>query len=633
MSASTRSPGKSAKGALNKINRPSSVRAKPLPPQARRSTVPDQSSKGASGFRYACEAFPDLDPSLRFTVAAPSDHRSILRDALRPEIRRALQWVDGDAEVVIGVKGEGRLADCEIWPGLEGAVSLVEAGWERHKDQRGMARLHQVGRALASEQNLDRLLDLILTQARELLSAEAGSLYLVTHEEPKELLFAHTQNAKVSLPYHRFKMPINPSTLAGFVASTGQTLNLPDVYQLPADSPYHFSDAFDHQAGYRTTSMLVVPLQDRDGQMLGVLQLINRVEEDEDGARVAAFGREHETLAQSLAGQAGVAVRNAELREEIERLFEGFVNASVTAIEARDPVTSGHSGRVAELTVGLAQAVNVTREGVYSDLHFNDHQLREIRYASLLHDFGKVGVREKVLVKAKKLDPEKLEILLQRLRQKELESALDLLAQSWRDGTTFDPQHWERVVRDQQLETDRLIELVRQSNEPTVLSKDVAEGLGLLSGMDFLHWSGKKQPLVEEGDLSCLSIKRGSLSEEERLEIESHVTHTFRFLQRIPWTRDLQGVPEIAYAHHERLTGGGYPRQLPKEQIPVQSRAMAIADVFDALTARDRPYKGAVPLEKSLDILNEEAKAGHLDGDLLRLFIEAKVFERTLKGA
>ncbi len=543
---------------------------------------------------------------------------------------RALVFADsGPADVVLGVAGEGLFAGCGTWPGAEAALALVKAGWERAKDRRSMAQLHEVGRALASEQNLDRLLDLILTKARELLKAEAGSIYLLTGEgERRELLFAHTQNAKVRLPFHRVLMPVSDQTLAGFVALSRESLNLQDVYRIPEEAPYRFNDSFDRQAGYRTTSVLVVPMQDTEGEILGVLQLLNRLDEDAGGEGV--FTAEDQNLAQSLAGQAAVAVKNAQLREEIEQLFEGFVAASVTAIEARDPVTSGHSGRVADLTVGLAEAVNATPNGAYGGLIFTERQLREVRYASLLHDFGKVGVREQVLVKAKKLDPGQLEIILQRLRQRELEEALDLLSEAWRSGERFDGARWEQVVQDRQAMTDQLMHLVRQSNEPTVLTQEVADGLGLLENLTYTHWSGERRELVEPESLASLRIRKGSLSEAERLEIESHVTHTFRFLERIPWTRDLSGIPEIAYAHHERLSGRGYPRRLGASEIPVQSRAMAIADVFDALTARDRPYKGAVPLERSLAILEEEARDGALDHPLLDLFIEARVFERTV---
>ncbi|MBP1625777.1 MAG: metal dependent phosphohydrolase [Holophagaceae bacterium] len=532
----------------------------------------------------------------------------------------------------MGLPGEGRFAECGVWPGEEGAFALVEAGHQRLRDQRDMERLHEIGRALASEHNLDRLLDLILTQARRLLGAEGGSIYLVVSGSgSKELLFAHTQNSSVSLPFHRYRMPISTQSMAGFVATTGECLNLPDVYRIPEEAPYRFNDAFDRQAGYRSASMLVVPLQDTEGEVLGVLQLINRVEEDGGEREIVPFLSQHVRLAQSLAGQAGVAVKNASLREEIERLFEGFVNASVLAIEQRDPVTSGHSGRVAALTVGLAEAINSTPDGPFGEVHFTDRQIRELRYASLLHDFGKVGVREQVLVKSKKLEPGRLEVLLHRLRQRQEERMLEALQAQWAAGQPFRRDYWEEVQRGFQEETDRLIAMLQQSNEPTVLTQEVAKGLGTLDGLRYTHWDGAVEPIFLPQDLACLAIPKGSLSEEERLEIESHVTHTYRFLQQIPWTRDLSDVPDIAYAHHERLNGRGYPRQIAAPDIPLQSRAMAIADVFDALTAQDRPYKAAVPLERSLAILELDAVAGHLDPELLRLFVEAKVYEATVR--
>jgi HD-GYP domain-containing protein (c-di-GMP phosphodiesterase class II) len=509
----------------------------------------------------------------------------------------------------------------------------VEAGFQRLRDRQDMDRLNEVGRALASEHNLDQLLDLILTHGRDLLRAQAGSIYLAQEgAEGRELLFAHTQNAVVNLPYHRFRVPVSVDSMAGFVALTGATLNIPDVYALPADAPYRFNRSFDLQTNYRTTSMLVVPLQDIGGQVLGVIQFINRQEDAGAGPRSAPFRAEHERLALSLAGQAGVAMRNARLREAIEVLFEQFVHASVTAIEQRDPVTSGHSSRVASLTVGLAEAVNRTATGPFGGLAFSAQQLRELRYASLLHDFGKVGVREEVLVKAKKLAPGRLEVLLQRLRQRQDETALAQLKRDWAAGRPFDSRAWAALLEVQEEEARRLMDVLVRSNEPTVMAQDLADGLGVVECLRYTRWDGAEAGILEPDDLASLAIRKGSLSEREREEIESHVTHTFEFLSQIPWTPDLAAVPAIAYAHHERLNGLGYPRRLSAPEIPVQSRAMAIADVFDALTAADRPYKKAVPLERSLDILGQDARGGHLDPDLLGIFIEARVFERTVRA-
>ncbi len=340
--------------------------------------------------------------------------------------------------------------------------------------------------------------------------------------------------------------------------------------------------------------------------------------------------RENEAYQQNL--ERMVEARTQEilgLKNDIERLFEGFVNASVTAIEARDPSTSGHSSRVAELTVGLAEAVNSTPNGPYGALLFTPTQIREIRYASLLHDFGKVGVREQVLVKAKKIEGEHLESIYQRLHQRTLESMRDRMLDAWSKGQVFDHAAVGGLLQHQEDETQRLMDLVRRSNEPTVLPQEVALELHLLEDLTYQHWSGDRRTLIERQDIDLLKIAKGSLSEQERDEIQSHVTYTYRFLSQIPWTSELAGVPDIAWAHHERLNGKGYPRQLKEPDIPVQSKLMAVSDVFDALTAADRPYKAAVSVERSLEILAQEAKVNLLDTEVLRIFIEARIFERT----
>ena len=317
------------------------------------------------------------------------------------------------------------------------------------------------------------------------------------------------------------------------------------------------------------------------------------------------------------------------LKNDIERLFEGFVNASVTAIEARDPSTSGHSSRVADLTVGLAEAVNLTPNGRYGEILFTPTQIREIRYASLLHDFGKVGVREQVLVKAKKIEGEHLDSIYQRLHQRTLEAMREGMLDAWSKGHAYDHEAVGGLLRQQEEESQQLMELVRRSNEPTVLPKEVALELHLLEDLTYQHWSGDRRTLIERHDIDLLKITKGSLSEKEREEIQSHVTYTYKFLSQIPWTSELAGVPEIAWAHHERLNGKGYPRQLQEPDIPVQSKLMAVSDVYDALTAADRPYKAAVSVERSLEILEQEAKVNLLDGEVLRIFLEAKIYERT----
>ena len=317
------------------------------------------------------------------------------------------------------------------------------------------------------------------------------------------------------------------------------------------------------------------------------------------------------------------------LNQEIRHLFEGFVDAAVNAIEARDPSTRGHSGRVATLTVGLAEAVNRTPDGPYGQVRFSDDQLLELRYASLLHDFGKVGVREQVLVKARKLEPERLERILQRLYQRDLEAVHRRVLEAWSKGEPFDPQFAKVLMAAHRVERERIMELVLRCNEPKVLPQEVVEATDELEELSFQHWANGDERILEPVDIAALRIPKGSLSESEREEINSHVQKTFNFLSKIPWTGPLAGVADIAYAHHERLNGMGYPRRLKSADIPIQSKLMAVCDVHDALVAADRPYKAAVSIPRSLEILEDETKAGLLDRAALSIFLEARIYELT----
>jgi HD-GYP domain-containing protein (c-di-GMP phosphodiesterase class II) len=340
-------------------------------------------------------------------------------------------------------------------------------------------------------------------------------------------------------------------------------------------------------------------------------------------------------LVQGLAAQAAVAIENSRLYESIERLFEGFVTASVTAIESRDPATSGHSARVATMTVGLAEALERGGTGAWRGTRFTREQLRELRYAALLHDFGKVGVREEVLVKEKKLHPEELDAIRTRLLatihaeelRHERARAEYLLARG-RDSFAAAAARLA-AVRDRRVgHVRRLLLAVEKANEPTVLSEEVSEELLRLARTPV---GGRT--LLRDAELCALSTRRGTLTEDERGEIEAHVTHTFRFLSQIPWTPELRDVAEIAYGHHEKLNGLGYPRRLTAERLPVQVRMLTVTDIYDALTATDRPYKRSVTSERALEILRREADAGEIDHDLLCTFVDAGVWRLAARDA
>jgi HD-GYP domain-containing protein (c-di-GMP phosphodiesterase class II) len=314
------------------------------------------------------------------------------------------------------------------------------------------------------------------------------------------------------------------------------------------------------------------------------------------------------------------------------------VSAAVTAIEQRDPTTSGHSGRVAKLTVALAERVDALDTGSFRDVRFSKDQLQEVRYASLLHDFGKVGVREKVLIKGKKLYHGEMLLIRQRyayikrtLEAEHLRAKLEQVLAGRGDPRLLgemDAAHQER-----QLEVEHILRMLVQANEPTILEEESVRALIDLPNRSFADMDGNRQPFLTLNEVEALSIRRGSLSEKERREIESHVTHTFSFLSTIRWTGEYRRVPEIAYAHHEKMDGTGYPRKLSAADIPIQSRMMSISDIFDALVAWDRPYKKSVPVERALGILADEAVRGKLDRELLDVFVDAKVYELTPPAA
>ncbi|MFI5230355.1 MAG: HD-GYP domain-containing protein, partial [Gemmatimonadales bacterium] len=413
---------------------------------------------------------------------------------------------------------------------------------------------------------------------------------------------------------------------------------------LPPDVEYTINRSFDERYGYRSKSMLVIPMKDHRDQRIGVLQLINR-KRDPQVKLTSADIVDHEVegydpraveLVSALASQAAVSIENSRLYDDIERLFEGFVTAAVTAIEARDPATSGHSSRVATLTVGLAQAVDRCGDGPYRDLRFSREQLRELRYAGLLHDFGKVGVREEVLVKEKKLYPQDLELIRHRfaflLQQSELEFERARAEVLYSRGRAAHDLELSRLCAARQTARDELrraLGRIIDANEPTILAEGTFGELRELNRRTYADFNGVERPLLEDHELQYLMIRRGNLDDAERREIESHVTHTYRFLEQIPWTRELRGIPEIAYTHHEKLNGAGYPRRVTGESIPVQARMMTIADIFDALTATDRPYKRAVPWTHALEILSVEAREGMIDEHLLKSFVDAGVFDQV----
>jgi len=542
----------------------------------------------------------------------------------------------------------GRAID-NAFADLDRAAEVARLDREMTRLDRELSELNAIGIRLSAERNPRGLIETILTKAREITQSDAGSLYLVEEADgTRDLRFVLAQNDSVDIPFRAARLPLTSESVAGHVALTGAILNLEDAYEPPVGAPFHINRSFDEETGYRTRSMLVVPMRTPEGETIGALQLINCKPDFSaqltpgtaaEGA-IQRFTTRHEQLAGSLASQAAVAIQNRRLYESIRELFEGFVKASVTAIESRDPTTSGHSARVANFTVGLATAIDRSTTGPYQALRFTAEEMTELRYAALLHDFGKVGVREQVLVKAKKLLPGELDRIRQRVelikRGLELRYSarkIEHLEQKGRRSYAAKAKAFDAELAAYVAELDRSLARIVAANEPAVLPRDFAAGIERLALDFFEDHLGNRETVITRDEAEILAIPRGSLTPAEFKEIKSHVTHTYEFLTRIPWTREFRRIPEIARSHHEKLDGSGYPEGRRQDEIPVQSRMMTIADIYDALTAGDRPYKKGIAREEALDILEQERRAGHLDGALLDVFVEAKIYEQAQQSA
>jgi len=503
-----------------------------------------------------------------------------------------------------------------------------------------VAELVDIARVMTTERDVNKLLSVILEKSRFITGADAGSIYVTEGDEKNlQLRFKLTQNDSVSFDSREFVMPLSNRSIAGSAARSKKPINIADVYELPPGSPYGFDKSFDQKIGYLTKSMLTYPLISQRDEVIGVISLINKKKEphkhllspDDFEEQVIPFDQRSEELLGMLAAQAGVSLENTLLYDEIRKLFEGFVKASVEAIESRDPTTSGHSRRVADLTVELARIVDGESVGPYKSAFFSREDIRELEYASLLHDFGKIGVRERVLVKAKKLFDEQLDIIRARFDFVGRSIEADVLRRKVRalehGAKGSELGDLDRELADRLAELEGAFQSVLNANEPTVLAAGDFEKIEQLARETYIDLRGDVQRLLADQEVISLSVKRGSLTPQEYDEIKSHVTHTFNFLSQIPWGKVFRRVPLIAGAHHERLNGTGYPNRLRAEEIPVQSKMMSIADVYDALTAADRPYKKAIPLDRALDILEYGVKDGHLDAELVRIFREARVWE------
>ncbi|MBN2718270.1 MAG: GAF domain-containing protein [Deltaproteobacteria bacterium] len=533
---------------------------------------------------------------------------------------------------------------------LSNAAELCRLRQDESHSQKSIQRkdyvlreLLEIGKSLNSFKNLHALLSIILEKSRHMIGADAGSIYVVEgHDAPLEerrLHFKLMQNDSIDCGFEEFQMPVSTRSMAGAATVMKRSINIPDVRNLPEDAPYRYDNSWDERTGYRTISMLTVPMINQEGIVMGIIQLINKkrnpsvklVTPSDFDKEVIPIDMDSCDLIETLASQAGIAMENARLYAEIKKIFTGFVKASVHAIEQRDPTTSGHSFRVAALTRELARVVNDQKDGRFADTRFSDEEIREIETAALLHDFGKVGVREEVLVKAKKLYPQNREIIRSRIdfirtsiENDHLQRRLSMLEEGapTEELAILDDAR-KRAVAD----IDECWRIINAANEPTVLNEGDFAKVEEVAGRTFFDVNGKRRHYLEPDEVKALLVAKGSLTAEELEEIRSHAAHTISFLERIPWGVTMKNIPRYAGCHHEKLDGSGYPNRITDKDIPLPSKIMAVADIYDALTAADRPYKKAVPIEKAFQILDFEVRDNHIDADLVALFKKYEIYK------
>ena len=483
-------------------------------------------------------------------------------------------------------------------------------------------RLNRIGIALTRTTKLEELFEMIVSECRSFTNADAGSLYTL---EDGKLIFRVAQNDTLEqrlgykAPFKAFPLPLSKKSVAGYVALTGEIILVDDCYELdPAKGPA-VDRSFDQKNNYRSKSMLTVPMLNEKGAVIGVIQLINST--DEKG-EIIPFPEDMVDLMQSIASQAAVALANARYLSEIKNLFAAFVKYSATAIDERSPHTAGHTRRVAGMSMRIATAINETTDGDFADTHFSDQELEELWFAAWLHDIGKIAVKETVLEKSTRISPDRLNWIITRMQTILHSLELDALKKENCSQDALDKEevikHRERIKAD--------IEFLEKLNTYGFLSDENAMRLQAIASQKYFDHEGKEQPLLDDFEMQNLGVKRGNLTDTEWHEMRSHVVKTRTIVQNIPFTDELANVANIAAGHHEMLNGTGYPDGLKEDVLPLQARILAVADIFDALTASDRPYKKAIPLEKSIEILQAEVKNGRLDERIVKLVLEKQLY-------
>lgn len=499
-----------------------------------------------------------------------------------------------------------------------------------------LEKLNRIGAALSSEKNLDKLLESILLNTQEIANADGGSLLVMTPQ--KTLAFSMVSNRTLgirwggpqggALDWPELPLDIdgqpNHHAIATHCAINRQSVNIKDAY---LESGFDFSSAkaFDAQMGYRTRSVLAVPLINQHNQVLAVLQLVNA--QDEQGHTIE-FGQFQQKLAESLASQASIAMQNRLLTEQLEQLFEGLIQLINTAIDLKSPHTAGHCLRVPELTLMLAEAAHRETEGPLADFFLTDKDRYELKIASMLHDCGKITTPVHVVDKGTKLETifDRIHLIETRWECARLSIERQALAEQ-----LHRPQDAAAIALQAKRAQDKLADdlaFLKKTNigSERMQSQDI-DRIQAIAACTWTDSQGQAQALLTEDEVANLSIIAGTLTPAEREIINHHIVSTISLLQQLPWPDHLAQVTEYAGGHHERMDGKGYPNGLKREQMSVQARMMGIADIFEALTASDRPYKKAMPLSQGMAIMRRMKETQHIDPDLFDVFVKHGIYK------
>ncbi|MBF0625806.1 MAG: GAF domain-containing protein [Magnetococcales bacterium] len=508
---------------------------------------------------------------------------------------------------------------------------------------RRINKLNELGIALSSERDTNRLLENILLGAKELTNADAGTIYSATDHQTLKFEIIRTDSLNIAmggttgvainfpeLPLYRNGQP-NLAMVAAYCVLKDTTVNIPDAYEAEG---FDFSGtrAFDKNTGYRSTSFLTVPLKNHENEIIGVLQLINA--KDPADGRIKRFTKEDQQLAESLASQAAIALTNQKLISDLKQLFESFIQSIATAIDEKSPYTGGHCHRVPVLAEMLGRAASDSDVGELKAFTLSDEDLYELKIAAWLHDCGKVVTPTEVVDKATKLETifdrvHMVDVRFEVLKRDAQIRALERKLQASGGGdSTFNQEVDATLEKElQQIDDDRAF--IRESNiGGEFMSDQRQERVRTIGRQRWVGPKGEEEDFLTENEVYNLNIARGTINKEERQIINNHVVATIKMLEAIPFPKHMTRVPEMAGGHHETLIGTGYPKGLTKDQMSVQARIMAIADVFEALTARDRPYKPGKTLSQSLQILGFMKKDQHIDPDLFQVFIDQEIYMR-----